>query len=176
MKLATWIFALYLAMGAILTIALFLEEVPGSHGLAHPTYEDMSIGGDSTRHNQVVWLGTALGMLQITLFVSMLCLAIQLDKKQRVWMAAGGALILTVFVAMVLSYRSLLIAGTLANPPIFLGLPIPTAWMIYGLGLTPVFFVAFYVVQFDSCVLRAERYERFQQVLAEFQRTEEDHV
>ena len=175
MKLATWIFALYLAIGGIVALALLLEEIPGSHGLPHPAYEDMSIGGESHRHDQVIWLGTALGMLQITLFVSMLCLAIKLDRKQGAWMAFGAIMMLTVFIAMVFSYRSLLDAGTLANPPIFLGLPVPTAWMIYGLGLIPLFFVVFYVVQFDSCVLRAERYEKFQQILAEFQRREEDH-
>jgi hypothetical protein len=47
--------------------------------------------------------------------------------------------------------------------------------MIYGLGLTPLVFVIFYVVQFDSCVLRPERYEKFKQVLAERQRAGEDH-
>ena len=175
MKLATWIFALYLAIGGIITIAFFIEEDPGSQGLAHPTYKDMSIGGESTRTDKIVWLGTALGILQITLFVSMLCLAIHLDKKQRVWMATGGGLMLTMFLAMVFSYRSMLAAGTLSDPAIFLGLPVPTAFMIYGLGLTPLVFVIFYVVQFDSCVLRPERYEKFQQALAECQRGEEDH-
>ncbi len=175
MKLATWIFALYLAMGGIITIAFFVEEVPSSQGLAHPTYENMSIGGESSRNDKIVWLGTALGILQITLFVSMLCLAIHLDKKQRIWMAAGGGLMLAMFLAMVFSYRSLLSSGTLSDPAIFLGLPVPTAFMIYGLGLTPVVFVIFYVVQFDSCVLRPERYEKFKQVLAECQRKAEDH-
>ena len=174
MKLATWIFALYLAIGGVITIAFFVDQVPSSQGLDHPDYQDMSIGGASVRNDKIVWLGTALGILQITLFVSMLCLAIHLDKKQRVWMAAGGGLMLTMFLAMVFSYRALLAAGTLSNPPIFLGLPVPTAFMIYGLGLTPLVFVIFYVVQFNSCVLRPERYEKFNQVLAERQRAGED--
>ncbi|MFP6620325.1 MAG: hypothetical protein VB877_13335 [Pirellulaceae bacterium] len=76
---------------------------------------------------------------------------------------------------MMLSYRSLLASGNLADPSIFLGLPVPTAFMIYGLGLAPLFFVIFYVVQFDSCVLQAERYEKFNQVLAERQATGEEH-
>ena len=82
---------------------------------------------------------------------------------------------LAIFLAMVFSYRSLLSSGTLSDPAIFLGLPVPTAFMIYGLGLTPIVFVIFYVVQFDSCVLRPERYEKFEQVLAESQGKAEDH-
>lgn len=170
MKLAIWIFALFLGIGLLFTIAFFIPEVPSSHGQPHPKIQNMSIGGDSHRSANILWLGTALGILEVMLFVSLLCLALHLDKKQGAWMAAGAGLMLLCFLAMVFSYRSVLAAGNLADPPIFLGLPRPTAFMIYALGLAPLVFVLFYVVQFDSCVLRPERYEKFQQFLAERQR------
>ena len=175
MKLATWIFILCLAIGGILAASFFVEEVPSAQGHIHPTHPDMSVGGDSRRNDSVLWLGTSLGILELVLFVSMLCLALHLNRIQRILMATGAGLLVVIFLAMMLSYRSLLASGNLANPPIFLGLPVPTAFMIYGLGLAPLFFVIFYVVQFDSCVLQAERYEKFNQVLAERQATGEEH-
>ncbi len=174
MKLATWIFALYLALGGILLAACFVEEDPAAQGQPHPHYQDMNIGVDSSRNNDVLWLGTAFGVLALALFVSMLCLAIHLNRIQRVLMAGGAVLFILIFLGMVLSYRSLLATENLATPPLFLGLPVPTALMIYGLGLLPLFFVIFYVVQFDSCVLQAERYEVFNQLLAEHQDGEEN--
>ena len=170
MKLANWIFALFLGIGLLFTIAFFIPEVPSSHGQPHPEIQEMSIGGDGQRSVNILWLGTALGILELMLFASLLCLALHLDAKQRVWMAAGAGLMILCFLAMVFSYRSVLVAGNPANPPIFLGLPRPTAFMIYGLGLAPLVFILFYVVQFDSCVLKPERYEKFQQVLADQQR------
>ncbi|MCP4814619.1 MAG: hypothetical protein GY888_19090 [Planctomycetaceae bacterium] len=174
MKLATWIFILYLAIGGILAASFFVAEVPSSQGQVHPTHPDMSIGGDSRRNDNVFWLGTSLGVLEMILFASMLCLAIHLNRLQRILMAVGAGLMVVIFLAMTLSYRSLLATGSLADPPIFMGLPVPTAFMIYGLGLAPLFFVIFYVMQFDSCVLQPERYEKFNQVLAERQAAGEE--
>jgi len=176
MKLATWIFILYLAIGGILATSFFVAEMPSSQGQLHPTHPDMSIGGDSRRNDNVFWLGTSLGVLEMILFASMLCLAIHLNRLQRILMAVGAGLMVVIFLVMTFSYRSLLATGSLADPPIFMGLPVPTAFMVYGLGLAPLFFVIFYVVQFDSCVLQPERYEKFNQVLAERQAAgEENH-
>ena len=63
MKLATWIFILYLAIGGILTASFFVKEVPSAQGHIHPTHPDMSVGGDSRRNDSVLWLGTSLGIL-----------------------------------------------------------------------------------------------------------------
>lgn len=171
MKLALWIFALFLAISGIIVIAFFVDEVPLSHGQQHDTYKTMSRGGDGARNDNIVWLGTTLGILLLTLFVSMLALALHLNKKQCIVIGIGATLMQICFLAMVFSYRSILAAEKLSDPPIFLGLPVPTAFMIYGLGLSPLFFVLFYVVQFDSCVLKLDRYEKFKQILAEQQGT-----
>ena len=111
MKLATWIFILYLTIGGILAVSLLVAEVPSSQGQVHPIHPDMSIGGDSRRNDNVFWLGTSLGVLEMILFASMLCLAIHLNRIQRILMAVGAGLMVVIFVAMTLSYRSLLATG-----------------------------------------------------------------
>ena len=49
---------------------------------------------------------------------------------------------------------------------LWLGLPIPTAIMLYGLWWVPGYFAVLYIVRFDRWVLSEGDLERFHQIVA----------
>jgi hypothetical protein len=50
--------------------------------------------------------------------------------------------------------------------PQFLALPLPTAWMIYGLWAAPVFFIVLYATAFDRWTYTDADRARFAELLA----------
>ena len=177
------LFAFLLGMVALVATAiLFVEEVPfeevlgedGSvvsrtyqgHGIGHPQFSTMLIGGSGAdRHEKILWLGWALGVLEIGFFVA--CLALGLRKAGKVGpakvpLAIGGIGFAIVFTFLILSYRGYM---NEAEHALFFSLPLPTAWMLYGIWFFPVFFIVLYVVTFDTWNLTHDELERFQEIL-----------
>ena len=183
MKIQWVLFAFLLGMVAVVTTAiLFVEEVPfeevigedGSvasrtyqgHGVAHPKFSTMLIGGPGAeRHEKILWLGWAFGVLQIGFFVT--CLALGISKAGKAGpaklpLAIGGVLFMAVFTFLILSYRGYM---NETEHALFFSLPLPTAWMLYALWFFPVFFIVLYVVTFDTWNLTRDELKEFQEIL-----------
>lgn len=167
MKLSWILFALLVAMCCVLGYVVTIDEVGAGHGVTHPRFPTMQKGGDGLeRHSSVIWWAWALGLLEIGLFVGLLALGIRHRGVlgQRKWpLVIGGLLYGAVFTLLVLSYQSYASTG---SGSLFLSLPPPTAWMVYGLFGIPLYFHLLYMINFDRWVLTPEDLERFHRLVA----------
>ena len=191
MKLPWLLFALLLGMCAVVAAAFLIEEVPSiekpaetgqgtvkeylGHGFTHAEFETMNAAGPGAeRHEKVLWLAWAFGMLEIVFFLT--CLAFGGRKAGKVGPLArpiviGGVVYAAVFTLMVLSYRGYMNEDTHA---LFLGFPQPTAWMLYGLWVFPFFFLLLYIFIFDRWTFTDEDLARFHEILAQRRANEAD--
>ncbi len=141
------------------------EDGAFASGTAHPTIEHMAIGGaGAAKHEKVFGLGIAFGILEIVLFS--VCLALGASRKERVGrmgllIAIGAALHVATFLAIVVSYRSYL-AG---SETLYLGLPAPTAFMMYGIWWVPMYFILLYLFAFDRYVFNDADLRKFNEIL-----------
>lgn len=167
MKLPWLLFAILLAMCFVLGYVLTIEEVGAGHGVVHPRFSTMLQGGDALeRHGPILSWGWTLGVLEIALFVGLLALGLRHRRVlgRRKWpLLAGGVAYVAVFSLLIRAYE---IYGGSDVHPLFLSVPIPTAWMLYGLFGIPLYFHLVYVVAFDRWVLTPEDLERFQELVA----------
>jgi len=164
-----FIFSLFLAIALVVAASFVVHDGNYNHGQQHPDHGELNQGGDGARHQHghTLWLGETLGVLQIVLFVTLLSFGLRSIPRQRITLLLGGILYLGIFLAMVFSYRAT-IDGPLVHPPeLFLGLPVATAWMIYGLGGFPLFFALLYMIHFDRWVLTPEDHQAFRDAVQE---------
>ena len=189
MKLSHLLFAILLAMCVVIVATFVIGETPSvdviseqtgeasrtqlGHGFPHPKFATMQSGGSggsgAVRHGRILWFGWAFGMLQIALFVALVAYGGQRNGRLgplKVPILVGGILYAATFTAMVYAYQGYMLEKT---HPIFLSLPVPTAWMIYGVWPIPLVFMFLYMFTFDSWIFRAEDMTRFEEILAEKQ-------
>ncbi len=135
---------------------------PSVSGATHPRFPSMDHGGSGLlRHEPVLGLGWAFGILQLALVVGCLALGVRQDRV-RVPLAAIGFLIAATVTMMVVSYR-----GYLVDPaPVFLALPVPTAWFLYGFWPAQFLVVGLYVLLFDRAIVTRQDMDRFREILA----------
>lgn len=176
MKLSFITFAILLAMLAVVAGVWMAGPPPDgvpATGAAHPTISTMLIGGDGTaKHEKVFALGVAFGILEIVFFS--VCLALGVSRKGKVGklaipIAIGAALHVATFLALIVTYRTYQAGGEHA---LFLGLPAPTAWMMYGIWWVPMYFILLYIVAFDRYVFNEADLKRFNEILDKRDRRE----
>ena len=174
MKLAGLVFAIVVAIAAVVLILLGVPEVPQGHGTTHLEFASMERGGPgSLRHVDVIWIGWLLGALEIGLFVVLLAFGARSRHGLRGlgWpLVVGGLAYLAVWTALVLAYRAEM-SG--AAPEFFLGFPAATAWMLFGLWPLPLLFAVYYVFGFDRWVATPEDLAELERRLARRRETPE---
>lgn len=157
-----------LATGGLLAVALLTGEPPNGHGMPHPRISEMRAGGPATaRVDDVSSVGFGIGALLIVSFVLCICIGVSRRQQSRTflaWLAAGGAASLAVWTALVLAYRS---DSGHTEPDLVLGLPVATAWMLYGLWAAPGVFTLLYSAGFERWIHTPEDQQRFEAILAE---------
>ena len=160
---ARLVFGLLLAIGLCLGAALLFTDGTFNHGQIHTDHQDMNQGGDGDRHasGHILWLGEAWGGLQIILFVTLLSLGMRRRRNHILPFALVGLAYLGIFFFMCRAYRHSIAPAMAPDPALFLGLPVPAAWMIYGLGGIPLVFAILYCVNFDRWVLDPEDHRTF---------------
>lgn len=155
----------------------FVDEVPDGHGRAHPEIAKILIGGDgAARHENILWYGMAFGLLQVAFFVA--CLAFGASRQDSIGrltvpIGIGTAVYVVITACMFLSYR------TYANedsPALFLAFPKPTAWMMYGMWIFPVYFIFIYLFTFDKWFMTENDLKRFEEIVAEKRRNQAEGV
>lgn len=173
---------LLILLWTFVLLALFSPEAANGHGLRHASFEKMDQGGDgSARHQDLLWIGYALGSVMIAFFTGLLAwgTTAQHGKFGSVvgvsgssgnvlrggLFFAGGLLFEFVFAAMCYSYRE-----TLINPFASFSGPFPDGldWLIFGIWLCPAFFIVLYVMFFFRWVYPPEHAQKFEAVKAEF--------
>ena len=179
MKLPTILFLVLLALCAVMGLAFLVEEtphgdaaavsgeverMPGERETAHPRFPTMDHGGPAApRPGSILWLGCAFGMLQLTFVVGCLMLGVKRAGRVRSWLAGCGLLLGCIFSMMVVAYQGYLGEST---PGLFLSLPAPTAWFLYGYWPAQFLVVVLYVLVFNRAVLGGADLARFHEIVA----------
>lgn len=171
MKLAQIMTAVMVALCGILAVTWFID-MGGSAGYDHPTIAQLSVGGPGdVRHGPIFVIGWLYGALIITFFVCAMALgaskAGRLSPGIRNTFVAGYVIYLFIYTMMFRSYHAYMEAG---GGDQFLALPIPTAWMIYGLWAAPMFFIAVYVLIFDRWTYTDADRAKFAELMEERRR------
>ena len=167
------IFGILISLCCVTGVMMFFDPDENSHGIVHPQYSSMQIGGDTERHNgSILFLGWLFGTLQIIFFVSLLTFGIHRDRLRPTVFILGGLSFLSVFTLIIFAYQF-----SLGDAPAQItgGLPLPSALMVYGLGVTPLVFAAFYILKFDTWILTPEDLQKFQSIMDRKKTTERDH-
>lgn len=169
MRLPAVLFALLLAMALILAYFLFgVAESDVGHGFTHPEFATMQRGGDgATRAEGVLLGGAVLGALQLVFFVLLLAFGAGGRRRggfeERV-LAGGAVVFLATWLLLVLTYRSYAHA---AGGAIALSFPIPTSWMLFGVGFAPGIFILLYMTRFRSWIVSEEEVEALRRELGD---------
>ncbi|HIG30520.1 MAG TPA: hypothetical protein EYQ50_23075 [Verrucomicrobiales bacterium] len=174
------LFGLSLTLCLLIGVVLSIQEIPFTeiqtegahvksaqgHGMTHPQFETMKIGGSGeARHGRILWLGWAFGLIQICFFVALLALGSNSSKAQPSILkplGVGFLLYAGVFTLMIASYHHFMLSD---SKDLILGLPRPTAWMIYGLWTAPVWFIGLYISTFKRLIWSDNDQKQFNRIL-----------
>ncbi len=168
MKLERIVFALVLAISAVVLVTMLVPEGEHAQGLEHPSFATMRHGGSGVaRHAGILWLGGAFGGLAITLFVALMAFGTRRGDSLR---GLGPKLILGL-VAYLAAWSWLVFAyrGYMNEPDhsLVLGFPLPTAIMLFVLWPVSIVFNLVFVVGVKHWVLSDQDHERYQQLVAQ---------
>jgi hypothetical protein len=165
MKLEKALLGLLLAMAVAFGLALLIDEPGNASGLKHEAFATMFRGGDAQRHGSLLWIGWALGALEILFFTGLLALGARSGGRLH---GLGGQLIvgllgyLAVWSALMLAYADWMSSG---DASLFMGWPAATAWMLFALWPVPLVFVACYSLGFSRWIYPPESQRKFQLIL-----------
>lgn len=153
----------------IVVIALWIGDEPAlSTGQVHPVYKTMLKSGPSVvSQSASKWLGYAFGLLVILVFgVTIFIGAIRKGGIGviRFWLFGGMILYVMAYHFTVTSYWAY--AGEMTTS-YFLGVPSPTAWMIYALWSVPTIMTLVYVIKFNDWIMPPKDLERFNELVKE---------
>lgn len=150
------LFCLLLCCGLLVAIAL-APEVSGALGIAHPRISPMRAGGDGAlRLAEIGLYAFAFHCLVLCCVVSFFALGVsqrRYDTRLYIWLAVILIINLAVWYLTYSSHQHYLRTGSTA---FFLAFPIPTAWMLYGMGFCGAVFIAFYSIGFKKYVYNEE--------------------
>ena len=167
MKLEWFLTTSVIGMLAAIGAAVAIGEPAASHGQVDISFTTLQVGGDGAdRLGPILWLGWLVGALQIGFLLG--CLALGLRRASSPGAAAGwrplllwgGAIFQGIWTALVVVYSQY---ASSDSREIVLGLPTPTAIMLYGIWLFPAIFCVFYVLRFDSWVLSEADLSQFRE-------------
>ncbi|MCZ6619504.1 MAG: hypothetical protein O7E57_15385 [Gammaproteobacteria bacterium] len=165
------LFVLLLIAGLIGWI-LVSPEPPMSTGGPHPEISGMSVGGDGlARVERIFWLGFVLQVLFVILIHLLVALGVASHNRTAAfWMSLAGAGLVSLWVCWKIfsSYAQFLETGETGY---FLGFPIASAWMMFGIWLSGALLAVIYVVGFRRFVFTVEDEAAFELLEAQARRT-----
>jgi hypothetical protein len=167
MKVWRLVFAIALALAAILVAAANWTAQPHVRPIDHPEFAGMQQSGMGAEPEAgLLWIGWSFGALQIAFFASMLALGARSRRGLRglgVPLIAASLVYLAVWSALVLAYHS---QASVEDPVLFLGFPAATAWMLFAIWPCPVLFALYYIIGFDRWIATPEDLAELDQKLA----------
>ena len=149
----------------IILALVFVDPVVEASGKQHPEYGTMLQSVNSQFSSDTVkYLGYGFGLCIIGIFT--LCLILGAKKANQKGFKTreifiGMGLYLATFTALVLSSWKY----DMLEAPIIGGLPLPTAWMLYGIWFVPIVLIILYVWGFERFVISPEEEAAFQKIV-----------
>lgn len=166
MKLDKAVFGIILAIGAVVGLALFVPEAPNGHGVIHSEFPSMLAGGSAQRHEGILWVGWAFGILQLFLYGTLMAFGSRKGATLRGLgrpLIYGTAIQIATLTAVVLTYRATMGEST---PSSVLAFPTSTAVFIYVLWPLTVLFNLLFVFGFQRWVLTDSDLAQYEQLVA----------
>lgn len=155
---------LLLCIFLLIGIMIGYEILPKASGTIDPEFKSLLISGTPINENAVLrWVSFAFGFVIVSIFLCCLFIGARENNptiKRILWI--GAILYLAVYTLMVSSWWDYTENNSFDY---FLGLPIPTAWMMFGLLLSPFFLSFFYITQFDNWVYGPEDEAKFRAIM-----------
>ncbi|MBM80666.1 MAG: hypothetical protein CMJ78_08745 [Planctomycetaceae bacterium] len=169
-RIASLLLITLLALWAIVIFAAVSPSKSYPGASTHPQEREMDVAGESIAFDaEMIATGTVTGLLLIAVYL--LCLSLGAGKNGYnrrfvglVILSACG--VCGSFLAMAANYGGYV---TAQQPEIVAGFPVPTAWMVYGVWLCPLVFLAIYVIGFKSWVMTDEDQQRLARLVADRQ-------
>ncbi|NRB47718.1 MAG: hypothetical protein HRU41_08580 [Saprospiraceae bacterium] len=151
-----------LGLLAIIIALWVLPDIPQATSQLHPEYKTLLKSGNSvTEQSSVKWLAYFFGLLILFIFVATVFIGARRKRSTgnlRYWLLAGS-------IAYAITYHLSIMAywryANASETQYFGGLPIPTAWAIYGIWSVPIIMTLVYVFRFDEWILDQRDMEEF---------------
>ena len=162
------IFAVVLAMAAVLLLIGLIEAPPDAAGVAHDTVAAMQAGGDGARRLETIG-GLAFAFQSLVLLFAILLCVLSVSPTRRTpaflgWMVFTYAVNMLVWQQMYFGHQAFLETGETGW---FLGFPTATAWQVYGVWCAGVVMIAVYSAGFRRYILSEDDERRFEELLRE---------
>ena len=162
------IFAVVLAMAAVLLLIGLIEAPPNAAGVAHDTVAAMQAGGDGAGRLETIG-GLAFAFQSLVLLFAILLCVLSVSPTRRTpaflgWMAFTYAVNMLVWQQMYFGHQAFLETGETGW---FLGFPTATAWQVYGVWFAGIVMIAVYSAGFRRYILSEDDERRFEELLRE---------
>jgi hypothetical protein len=166
MSLDKILFGIILAICVLLGALMLVPDAPDDHGVTHPDFPSMLHGGSGpARHAHLLWYGWVFGVLQISFFASLMAFGARKGQSLRRLgrpLLFGMAAHMAVWTLCVIAYRQYL---SEPSHTLVLGLPVPTAIMLYGMWFTPAIYTFLFVLGFKRWYLTDKDLADFERLM-----------
>lgn len=166
-KVPAILLAVLLALWGVIFYAVMSppQNYPGAG--THPGQSEMHVAGSAAEFDAgMIVAGAVAGVLMICVLLLCLLLGTGKNGANRKFLglvAVSSCPLIVAFLAVTCSFQSYL---TDPSPPLFAGFPIPTAWMVYGISLSPLIFLVIYIGGFHRWVMTASDQQRLDELVA----------
>lgn len=157
----------FLVATVLLISVVMVEEPANSRGEVHSEIQSMRQGGDAASRNtdifSQVW---GLGLSMIVMYALFMSLGVSPQRRDRclaLYLGCATLFVGATWSALMVTYRD---SWTGVMPPTFLGFPIPSAWMLYGMWASPLLFIAIYWFGFRRWIFTVEDENRYEALCA----------
>lgn len=155
-----------LGLLAIIIALWILPDIPQATSQLHPEYGTLLKSGNPvTEQSSVKWLAYFFGLLILFIFVSTIFIGAKRKRSSgnlRYWLLAGSLAYAITYHFSIMAYWHYADA---TQTQYFGGLPIPTAWAIYGIWSVPIIMTLVYVFRFDEWILDKQDMEAFKMLV-----------
>ena len=162
----------FLVATVLLVSVVMVEEPANSRGEVHSDIQSMRQGGDAASRNtdvfSQIWI---LGLSMIVMYALLMSLGVSPQRRDRclaLYLGCAALFVGATWSALMVTYRD---SWTGAMPPIFLGFPIPSAWMLYGMWASPLLFIGIYWFGFRRWIFTVEDENRYEALCARLRST-----
>jgi hypothetical protein len=169
MKLIHLVLALIILISVLLGIVAF-SPMPIDISSAHPSIEDMKVGGDGAE--RIAHIGAVAYWLQnVVLLLALLLISLGVKAQNRTrsyWLCLLfiAVVMFGVWHAVYFGHQEFLVTG---ETRYFLGFPAATAWMIYGVWGSAALLTLLYVIGFRKFIYTHEDELQYEQLLQELE-------
>ena len=176
MKLINLAFLLLILIsGLLLLVALAPEPETAAVG-AHPIFAGMQAAGDGQERLAAIGVyAYVMQALVLVLVIVLLSMGVARSRRTGVYWSIMGVIVIAmlgVWAMINVSHRAFLDSSETGY---FLGFPIATAWMIYGVFFAGALLVLFYVVKFRRYFYSEDDDAEFEKLLLDLrQQSEKD--